>query len=94
MPPKVKFMLLHQIEESLNIKRQRAALLRENTEKPNPVDTATVDIPLLIRLLEYAREDAHTDMDLHTVTEKIIALSASGKTLTMSDYSNIVPSAD
>lgn len=87
-------MLLHQIEESLNIKRQRAALLKENTEKSNPVDTATVDIPLLIRLLEYAREDAKTDMDLHDVAENIIALSSTGKTLSMSDYSNIVSSAD
>ena len=83
-------MLLHQIEESLNIKRQRAALLKENTAKPNPVDTVTVDIPLLIRLLEYGREDAQTDMDIHHIAEQLVKLSASGKTLSMSDYSNIV----
>jgi hypothetical protein len=40
--------------------------------------------------LEYAREDAKTDMDLHNVTENIIRLSSSGKTLTMSNYDNIV----
>jgi hypothetical protein len=56
----------------------------------NPADKITVDIPLFIRLLEYAREDAKTDMDLHTVTEKAIAASAEGKTLTMSDYDSIV----
>ena len=56
----------------------------------NPVDTATLDIPLLIRLLEYAKEDAQTDMDLHKVAENIIALSKEGKTLTMSDYNRIV----
>jgi hypothetical protein len=33
----------------------------------NPKDIIKLDIPLLIRLLEYAREDAKTDMDLHNV---------------------------
>jgi hypothetical protein len=47
----------------------------------NPRDIITVDVPLFIRLLEYAREDAQTDMDLHDLTENIISLSASGKTL-------------
>ena len=56
----------------------------------NPRDIITVDVPLFIRLLEYAREDAQTDMDLHDVAEKIISLAASGKTLTMDDYSSIV----
>lgn len=83
-------MLLHQIEESLNIKRQQAALFKEKTELANPVDTVTVDVPLLIRLLEYAREDAHTDMDLHDVAERLVKLSAQGGTLSMSDYSKII----
>jgi phosphopantetheine adenylyltransferase len=56
----------------------------------NPADKVTVDIPLFIRLLEYAREDAKTDMDLHKVTENIIALSETGKTLTMAQYDAIV----
>jgi hypothetical protein len=47
----------------------------------NPRDIITVDVPLFIRLLEYAREDAQSDMDLHDLTENIISLSASGKTL-------------
>jgi hypothetical protein len=47
----------------------------------NPRDIITVDVPLFIRLLEYAREDAQTDMDLHDLTENIISLAASGKTL-------------
>ena len=50
-----------------------------------------MDIPLLIRLLEYAREDAKTDMDLHDLTEKLVAMgSESGKTLSMSDYDQLV----
>ena len=41
----------------------------------NPKDTITVDVPLFIRLLEYAREDAQTDMDLHDLADNIIQLS-------------------
>ena len=59
-------------------------------EQFNPSDKVTVDIPLFIRLLEYAREDAKTDMDLHNVAEKAIALSETGKTLSMADYSSLV----
>jgi hypothetical protein len=60
----------------------------------NPKDIITVDVPLFIRLLEYAREDAQADVDLHDVAEKIISLSASGKTLTMNDYKLIIGSQE
>ena len=60
----------------------------------NPRDIITVDVPLFIRLLEYAREDAQTDMDLHDVTEKIISLASSGKILSMDDYSTIIGSQE
>ncbi len=60
----------------------------------NPKDIITVDVPLFIRLLEYAREDAQTDMDLHDVAENIISLAASGKTLSMEDYSTIIGSQE
>ena len=56
----------------------------------NPTDKLTLDVPLFIRLLEYAKEDAKTDMDLHTATEKALTLSETGKTLTMADYDTIV----
>jgi hypothetical protein len=59
-------------------------------EQFNPADKITLDVPLFIRLLEYAREDAKTDMDLHTVTENIVSLSETGKTLTMDQYDEIV----
>lgn len=61
-------------------------------EEVNPTDTVTLDIPLFIRLLEYAREDAKTDMDLHNVAENAIKLSAEGNTLSMMNYESIVPS--
>jgi hypothetical protein len=59
-------------------------------ERMNPTDKVSLDVPLFIRLLEYAREDAKTDMDLHNVAEKAIALSQSGMTLSMNDYESIV----
>jgi hypothetical protein len=59
-------------------------------ETVDPIDTATLDIPLLIRIMEYAKEDAQTDMDLHKVAENIITLSKTGKPLTMDDYNSIV----
>jgi hypothetical protein len=52
-------------------------------------DSVSMDIPLLIRMFEYAREDAKTDMELHDITERLIALSDQG-TLTMADYDKIV----
>lgn len=54
------------------------------------IDTVTLDIPLMIRLLEYAREDAQTDMDLHNVAEQLITLSKEIGTLTMDHYDSIV----
>ena len=65
-------------------------LQKLSEKQSNPTDKIILDVPLFIRMLEYAREDAQTDMDLHDVTEKAIALSASGKTLSMTDYNKIV----
>jgi hypothetical protein len=56
----------------------------------NPEDKITMDVPLFIRMLEYAREDASTDVDLHDVAEKAIGLSSEDKILTMADYEFIV----
>ena len=58
----------------------------------NPTDKLTIDVPLFIRLLEYAKEDAKTDMDLHKATENALALSENGATLTMANYDAIVNS--
>jgi hypothetical protein len=63
--------------------------IKEDLDQNQP-DTVTVDVPLLIRLLEYAREDAKTDMDLHNVAEKLISFSQNGDVLTMNNYDAIV----
>ena len=59
-------------------------------DEMNPEDTVTMDIPLLLRVLEYAKEDAKTDMDLHNVTDMLINLSKEGQTLSMDQYDQIV----
>lgn len=58
------------------------------------IDTVTLDIPLFIRLLEYAREDAKSDMDLHVVTENILKLSKDNAVLGMDNYNDIVGHVD
>lgn len=60
-------------------------------EVSNPTDTVTMDVPLMIRMFEYAREDAKTDMDLHNIADRMIELSKEGRTLTMNDYETICP---
>lgn len=44
----------------------------------------------IIRLLEYAKEDAKTDMDLHKVAENAVKLSSESKTLKMVDYNKLI----
>lgn len=55
------------------------------SEEVDKKDTVTLDIPLIIRVLELAREDLKSDMDLHRVVEKLIEIRNKG-TLTMDDY--------
>jgi hypothetical protein len=73
---------------SQSVKNIVGKLLKEN--ESNPTDVIKMDVPLFIRALEYAKEDAKTDMDLHKVTEKAIKLGASGKILNMDDYDMLV----
>jgi hypothetical protein len=62
----------------------------EEAEAKDAVDTVTMDVPLFIRMLEFAREDAKADMDLHDVAEKAIALNKSKEMLSMEDYNTII----
>jgi hypothetical protein len=54
------------------------------------VDTVTIDVPLLIRLMELAREELKTDEQLHDVVTNIIAISKEIEPLGMKDYDRIV----
>lgn len=83
---------LHTLKSKLKLDRRKTqlkpfgvagpGLRRESVDKK---DTVTMDIPLLIRMLELAREDLKSDADLHKVVEKLINIRNKG-TLTMSDY--------
>lgn len=53
-------------------------------------DVVGLNIPLLLRIMEYSKEDAKTDMDLHDAVEKMIELSRGGESLTMDHYAAIV----
>jgi hypothetical protein len=75
--------LLNPMPEKINSKEY---VSNRKQSKSNPIDTITMDVPLFIRMMEFAREDAKSDLDLHDVAEKAISLSNNGKTLTMSDY--------
>ena len=57
-------------------------------------DVIHINVPLMIRLLEYARENAQQDVDLHLVTERLIELCEEGDVLEMKDYEYIVGSED
>jgi ElaB/YqjD/DUF883 family membrane-anchored ribosome-binding protein len=63
-------------------------------KKEDAVDTITMDIPLFLRMLEYSREDASQDMDLHDVTEKANKLGKERGILSMEDYEEIVGAAE
>lgn len=52
-------------------------------------DKNAMNIPFLIRALEYARDNAKDDLDLHIVVEHMIDASLKGKTLSMNDYVGI-----
>ncbi len=58
------------------------------------VDTVTLDVPLFIRLLEFAKEDAADDMALHDVAEKTIALNKQKGILSMEDYDALIPAEE
>lgn len=60
------------------------------TEVEDTIDTITMDVPLFIRTLEFAREDAKTDMDLHDFSQRAIKLTKEKGTIDMSSYNELI----
>lgn len=81
-----------QVIDTINQVLRKSPKIDQIKENLNPVDSVKMDVPLFIRMLEYAREDAKTDIDLHDIAEKIINMSKEGRTLTIKDYNNIMSS--
>ena len=77
------------IVDLFNLKGVVKSSMNEAKEE-DKVDTITMDVPLFIRILEYSREDAAEDMDLHDVTEKAISLGKERGILQMDDYDEII----
>ena len=69
----------------------RAGKMVKEEEQPDVIDIVTLDVPLFIRMLEYAKEDAADDMDLHELATKTIALSKQKGILSMEDYDALIP---
>lgn len=74
--------------------------LDDNDEDPtddasnsDEVDTVSMDVPLLLRVLEFAREEVEDDMVLHDIVERLVAMSKEGP-LSMDDYESIVGSVE
>ena len=55
-------------------------------KESNP-DIISMTVPLFIRMLEWAREEAKTDVELHLATEKMLKKN---KVLSTSDYDDLV----
>jgi len=64
--------------------------MEDQEQEENKMDVISVDVPLFIRLLEFAREDSTDDMQLHDIAEKLIELCADGDIMTMEQYDEIV----
>jgi len=58
--------------------------------KEDPTDIIAMDVHLFIRMLEWAREDAETDMDLHDATERAIEAVKLRGLLSMDDYNDLI----
>ena len=69
------------------------AMVKEE-EQPDVIDIVTLDVPLFIRMLEYAKEDAADDMDLHELATKTIALSKQRGILSMEVYEILIPTEE
>jgi rRNA maturation endonuclease Nob1 len=73
-------------EEIMFARLEKAA--NKISESNDDRDTITLDVPLLIRVFELVREGAKTDVDVHNITERLIAIKERG-VLTMDDYGDI-----
>lgn len=60
------------------------------SEMVDPIDIVSFDVPLLIRLLELAREDLDSDVKIHQVAQRIIEKSKYEEALGMDDYDYII----
>jgi len=58
--------------------------------KEDPTDIIAMDVPLFLRMLEWAKEEAAEDVDLHEVTERAIEAVKLRGLLSMDDYDSLI----
>jgi hypothetical protein len=63
--------------------------IENNHVDVNETDTLTINVPLLIRLFEYIREDVDNDAQIHFLTENLLKLKDKPE-LSMIDYDSII----
>jgi hypothetical protein len=56
----------------------------------DPTDIIAMDVPLFLRMLEWAKEEAAEDVDLHKVTERAIEAVKLRGLLSMDDYNDLI----
>lgn len=75
-----------------SVKFERTAMVQTIKEDTEGKDTVRLEIPALIRALEWAREDAKTDVEIHKFVERLINHEG---TVDMEFFSEgVIPSAD
>jgi hypothetical protein len=57
------------------------------SEANNGIDIIKVTVPLFIKLMEWARENAKSDLDVHKMTEAIVS---KGGTLTSDEFETLL----
>jgi hypothetical protein len=55
----------------------------------NDKDVIKLTVPLVIKLLEFAKEEAESDLDLHFIAENLVELSKRGEVIDMKDFKRI-----
>ena len=76
------------VSENMNIERMLETQLEieaRKGEKKDVTDHVSFDVPTLIRVFELVREGIKSDVELHDLVERLIAMRDKG-VLTMDDY--------
>lgn len=80
------------VREEMNIERMLEAQLDSEVKKleapADETDHVSLDVPLLIRILEHVREGVDNDVEIHDMVERMVSIRQKG-VLTMDDYSLI-----
>jgi hypothetical protein len=61
-----------------------------NEQEEDPTDIIAMDVPLFLRMLEWAKEEAAEDVDLHKITERAIEAVKLRGLLSMDDYNDLI----